>query len=58
MCKHTLLGKEIKDNFVFLGSYYLKDKNKLNYSEYGMNPLPHSLLNFVFDLGSLGHKDK
>ena len=58
MCKHTLLGKEIKDNFVFLGSYYLKDKNKLNDSKYLMNPLPHSLLNFLLDLGSLGHEDE
>ena len=57
MCKQTLLGKKINDNFVFLGSYYLKDKKKLNDSEYLMNPLSHSLLNFLFDLGSLGHED-
>ena len=33
--------------------YNLKEKNKLNNLVYTVNPLPHSLLNFIFDFGSL-----
>ena len=38
--------------------YNLKDNNKLNNLVYTVNPLPHSLLNFVFDFASLQPEDE
>ena len=38
--------------------YNLKEKNKLNNLVYTVNPLPHSLLNFIFDFGSLQEDDE
>ena len=38
--------------------YNTKEKNKLNNLVYTVNPLPHSLLNFVFDFGSLKPEDE
>ena len=38
--------------------YNIKEKNKLNNLVYTVNPLPHSLLNFVFDFGSLQPEDE
>ena len=38
--------------------YNTKEKNKLNNLVYTVNPLPHSLLNFVFDFGNLQQKDE
>ena len=38
--------------------YNLKEKNKLNNLVYTVNPLPHSLLNFIFDFGSLKEDDE
>ena len=76
MCKHTYLGKKIKENFIFLGAcnpyreiknqmkksgliYYKKDEdNKMNNLVYSVNILPHSLLNFVIDFGSLKKNDE
>ena len=37
--------------------YNLKEKNKLNNLVYTFNQLPHSLLNFIFDFGSLQAED-
>ena len=36
----------------------MKENNKLNNLVYTVNPLPHSLLNFVFDFGSLRKEDE
>ena len=38
--------------------YNMKKKNKLNNLVYTVNPLPHSLLNFIFDFGSLQPEDE
>ena len=38
--------------------YNMKEKNKLNNLVYTVNPLPHSLLNFIFDFGSLKFEDE
>ena len=38
--------------------YNMKEKSKLNNLVYTVNPLPHALLNFVFDFASLQHKDE
>ena len=38
--------------------YNTKEKNKLNNLVYTVNPLPHSLLNFIFDFGSLQPEDE
>ena len=36
----------------------MKEKSKLNDLVYTVNPLPHSLLNFIFDFGSLKPEDE
>ena len=38
--------------------YNMKETNKLNNLVYAVNPLPHSLLNFVIDFGSLKFEDE
>ena len=38
--------------------YNLEEKNKLNNLVYTVNPLPYSLLNFIFDFGSLKEEDE
>ena len=38
--------------------YNLNEKSKLNNLVYTVNPLPHSLLNFIFDFGSLQKEDE
>ena len=38
--------------------YNMKEKSKLNNLVYTVNPLPHALLNFVFDFASLQEKDE
>ena len=38
--------------------YNMKEKNKLNNLVYTVNPLPHSLLNFIFDFGWLQPEDE
>ena len=38
--------------------YNMNEKNKLNNLVYTVNPLPHSLLNFIFDFGSLKAEDE
>ena len=73
MCKHTIFGKKIKPNVVFIAAcnpYRRVDKNKLVANVglvknqnvrnlvYNVNPLPHSLLNYVFDFGNLSPEDE
>ena len=38
--------------------YNMKEKSKLNNLVYTVNPLPHALLNFVFDFGNLTPEDE
>ena len=72
-CQNTIRGKPIENRFVFIGAcnpyrilskenlidavLYHKNsvKKKLVYS---VNPLPHSLLNFVFNFGELKKEDE
>ena len=74
ICKHSCQGKILPENIVFIGAVnpYRKAKqkrvglkiNSVNdaYDEsdlvYTVNPMPHSLLNFVFDFGSLNSEDE
>ena len=74
ICKHSYYGKLLPENIVFIGACnpYRKSKQKriglkinndnINYEEsdliYTVNPLPHSLLNYVFDFGSLNSEDE
>ena len=73
MCKHTILGKKIKPNVVFIAAcnpYRRVEKSqlvanvglvknqKVRNLVYNVNPLPHSLLNFVFDFGNLSAEDE
>ena len=69
MCKRTIFGKKICDNVIFIATcnpYRIIEKNKeiehsnlfkKNYIArnlvYNVHPLPHNLLNFVFDFGNL-----
>ena len=41
-----------------LDYYNMKEQNKLNTLVYTVNPLPHSLLNFVIDFGALKVEDE
>ena len=72
-CHNSIRGKPIEERFIFIGAcnpYRLlsqknlidavlyhknSEKKKLVYS---VNPLPHSLLNFVFNFGSLKEEDE
>ena len=73
MCKHTIFGKKIKPNVVFIAAcnpYRRVDKTqlvanvglvknqKVRNLVYNVNPLPHSLLNYVFDFGNLSSEDE
>ena len=74
MCKHTVQGKKIKKNVVFIGAcnpYRKKDDNKelentgLIKKEskyfnlvYTVNPLTHSQLYYVLNFGSLNIEDE
>ena len=72
MCNRTMLGKKIKDNVIFIAACnpyrriakkiekigLIKDKSKVQNLVYTVNPLPHSLLNYVFDFGNLTEKDE
>ena len=73
MCKHTIFGKKIKPNVVFIAAcnpYRRVEKTqlvanvglvknqKVRNLVYNVNPLPHSLLNFVFDFGNLSAEDE
>ena len=73
ICKHSCQGKKLPENIVFIGAVnpYRKAKQKRvgleinkndHYEEsdlvYTVNPMPHSLLNYVFDFGNLTPKDE
>ena len=73
ICKHSCQGKKLPENIVFIGAVnpYRKSKQKkaglkINNNDdneesdllYTVNPMPHSLLNFVFDFGSLNSEDE
>ena len=73
LCHHTCRGKKIRDDIVFFAAcnpYRLitkqiedvgllnKKKHKKRNYVYSVNPLPHSLLNFVFDFGNLKKEDE
>ena len=73
LCKNTIYGKPLDERFVFIAAcnpYRVSKKgNKLlsvlykkNFKRknlvYTVNPLPISLLNFVFNFGSLKEKDE
>ena len=53
---YRLLTKKMKKSGLVY--YNMKESNKLNNLVYTVNPLPHSLLNFVFDFGSLKPEDE
>ena len=73
ICKHTINGIPIFSNVTFIaacnpyrtftkkpevsGLVAKKDKKVFNLV-YTVNPLPHSLLNFVFDFGNLSSEDE
>ena len=52
--------RKLTDNMKKSGLVYynMKEKNKLNNLVYTVNPLPHSLLNFVIDFGALKDDDE
>ena len=74
ICKHSCQGKVLPKNIFFIGAVnpYRKAKQKRvglkisnindTYDEndlvYTVNPMPHSLLNFVFNFGSLNADDE
>ena len=53
---YRLLTKKMRESGLVY--YNMKEDNKLNNLVYTVNPLPHSLLNFVFDFGSLRKEDE
>ena len=53
---YRVLTKKMRESGLVY--YNLKEKNKLNNLVYTVNPLPHSLLNFIFDFGSLQAADE
>ncbi len=74
MCKHTIYGEKIYNNIQFIaacnpyrvnskkleqvGLYKKSEKRRAQNLIYIVNPLPHSLLNFVFDFGNLNDEDE
>ena len=73
MCNRTMKGKKVPNNLVFIaacnpyrkrtevkiinhGLIYQKFKNRD--LVYNLVPLPHSIINFVFDFGNLCEKDE
>ena len=73
LCQNTIRGKPIDERYVFIAAcnpyrllskeskidnvlYHKKAKKKK--LVYSVNPLPHSLLNFVFNFGSLKDEDE
>ena len=53
---YRILTKKMRESGLVY--YNMKEKNKLNNLVYTVNPLPHSLLNFIFDFGSLQPEDE
>ena len=73
ICNHSCNGKQLNKNLVFIGAcnpYRKSNNNKLNinglihnskkenYILYNVNPLSHSLMNFVYYFGSLEKEDE
>ena len=73
MCNHTMNGVRISEHVVFIAAcnpYRLvtkadievgltkKKESKIRNLVYSVNPLPFSLLNYVFDFGNLQAKDE
>ena len=71
-CNHTYRGKAIPERYIFIGAcnpYRILSENSRNLEfglnknkkkrnlVYTVNPLPHSLLNYVIDFGELTPKD-
>ena len=53
---YRIMNKKMRESALVY--YNMKEKNKLNNLVYTVNPLPHSLLNFIFDFGSLLPEDE
>ena len=53
---YRLLTKKMRESGLVY--YNMQDTTKLNNLVYTVNPLPHSLLNFVFDFGNLRFSDE
>ena len=53
---YRILTKKMRESGLVY--YNMKEKNKLNNLVYTVNPLPHALLNFVFDFASLQRQDE
>ena len=53
---YRVLNKKMRESGLVY--YNTKNKSKLNNLVYSVNPLPHALLNFVFDFGSLRPEDE
>ena len=53
---YRVLNKKMRESGLVY--YNTKEKSQLNNLVYSVNPLPHSLLNFVFDFGSLRREDE
>ena len=53
---YRILTKKMRESGLVY--YNMKEKNKLNNLVYTVNPLPHALLNFVFDFASLQPNDE
>ena len=72
MCKGIIQGEKLKNNVTFIAAFNLiedmkkkieqdgliSNKEKVRSLVYSVNPLPHSLLNFVFDFGNLKKEDE
>ena len=73
ICKHSCNGIPLPDNIVFIGAcnpyrvskinefdglQFKKDKNSGSKLVYTVNPLPHCLLNYVINFGSLSKEDE
>ncbi len=53
---YRILNKKMRESGLVY--YNMKETSKLNNLVYTVNPLPHALLNFVFDFASLQHQDE
>ena len=53
---YRVITKKMKESGLIY--HNTNEKNKLNNLVYTVNPLPHSLLNFIFDFGSLQPEDE
>ena len=74
MCKRTMLGKPLPECLVFLGAVnpyrtmttkmkqsgltYHSDTSKASLLVYTVNPLPHTLMNYIFNFSSLSEREE